>query len=280
MSQEFHGRVALVTGGARGQGRSHALAFAERGADIVICDRCEDSDALDYPLASETDLAETAAMIEALGRRCLSVKADTADKAAVHALVQRAEQELGSVDIAVANAGVTGISMLGGHTAELWEEVIASNLTGVFNTLTAVAPGMTARGYGRIITTSSMMGRTASPAMSAYVASKWGVIGLTKAAAVELAPHGITVNSIAPGNIATPMVMNDSMYRKFRPDLENPTWEDVAPVLAAKTHLLPIAAIEPEQVSRIVLFLAAEESAHLTGMVFPIDAGAGAANSA
>ncbi|MFI5718094.1 mycofactocin-coupled SDR family oxidoreductase [Nocardia sp. NPDC051750] len=280
MSQEFQGRVALVTGGARGQGRSHALAFAERGADIVICDRCADSDALDYPLASEADLAQTAAMVESLGRRCLSVRADTADKAAMRALVQRAEEELGSIDIAVANAGVTGISMLGEHNGELWDEVIGSNLTGVFHTLAAVTPGMIARGYGRIITTSSMMGRTASPAMSAYVSSKWGVIGLTKAAAVELAPHGITVNSIAPGNIATPMVMNDSMYRKFRPDLENPAWDDVAPVLAAKTHLLPIAAIEPEQVSRVVLFLAAEASAHLTGMVFPIDAGAGAANSA
>ncbi|MEU4841006.1 mycofactocin-coupled SDR family oxidoreductase [Nocardia testacea] len=280
MSQEFRGRVALVTGAARGQGRAHALAFAERGADIVLCDRCADSPALDYPLATRADLAHTEQLVTALGRRCVSVQADTADRAAMDELVRRAEDELGSVDIAVANAGVTGVAPIGEHSTELWHEVIGSNLTGVFNTLAAVAPGMVARRYGRIITTSSMMGRGASPAMASYVASKWGVIGLTKSLAMELAPHGVTVNSVAPGNIATPMVQNDAMYRRFRPDLTDPTWEDVAPILAGLTHLLPVAALEPEEVSRVVLFLAAEASAHLTGMVFPVDAGAGAKGNA
>ncbi|GGL32064.1 mycofactocin-coupled SDR family oxidoreductase [Nocardia jinanensis] len=280
MSQDFQGRVALVTGAARGQGRAHAVAFAERGADIVLCDRCEDSAALDYSLGTRSELAHTEELVTALGRRCVSGQADTSDRAAMDELVRRAENELGSVDIAVANAGVTGVSPIGEHTSELWHEVIGSNLTGVFNTLAAVTPGMIARKYGRIITTSSMMGRGASPAMAAYVASKWGVIGLTKSLAMELAAHHITVNSVAPGNIATPMVQNDAMYRRFRPDLTDPTWEDIAPTLAGLTHLQPVAALDPEEVSRVVLFLAAEASAHLTGMVFPIDAGAGAKNNA
>ncbi|MGW5382410.1 mycofactocin-coupled SDR family oxidoreductase [Nocardia sp. NPDC003963] len=280
MSQEFQGRVALVTGAARGQGRAHALAFAERGADIVICDRCEDNAALDYPLGTRAELDRTAELVAAFGRRCVSVRADTSDRAAMDELVRRAEDELGSVDIAVANAGVTGVAPIGEHTSELWHEVIGSNLTGVFNTLAAVTPGMISRKYGRIITTSSMMGRGASPAMAAYVASKWGVIGMTKSLAMELAAHNITVNSVAPGNIATPMVQNESMYRRFRPDLTDPTWEDVAPILAGLTHLQPVAALDPAEVSRVVLFLAAEASAHLTGMVFPVDAGAGAKNNA
>ncbi|MFD4462620.1 mycofactocin-coupled SDR family oxidoreductase [Nocardia sp. NPDC058480] len=280
MPTEFDGKVVLVTGAARGQGRSHAVAFAERGADVVICDRCEDSGALDYPLASEADLAQTEKMITALGRRCLRATVNTADRAAMEALVRRADSEFGGVDIAVANAGVVGMSPIDSHSAELWDEVIASNLTGVFNTLAAVTPGMIARKYGRIITTSSMLGRTGGATMTAYSASKWGVIGMTKSVALELAPHNITVNAIAPGNVATPMVMNDAMYRKFRPDLDQPSWDDVAPVLAQKIHVLPIAAIESEEVSRIVLFLAADASAHMTGMVIPIDAGATAKNSA
>ncbi len=210
----------------------------------------------------------------------MSTAVNTADRAAMEALVQRAESELGGIDIAVANAGVVGMSPIDAHSSALWDEVIASNLTGVFNIMAAVTPGMIARRYGRIITTSSMLGRTGGATMTAYSASKWGVIGMTKSGALELAPHNITVNAIAPGNVATPMVMNEAMYRKFRPDLEQASWEDVAPVLAEKIHVLPIAAIESEQVSRIVLFLAADASAHMTGMVFPIDAGAAAKNSA
>ncbi|MFQ6226934.1 SDR family NAD(P)-dependent oxidoreductase [Nocardia sp. NPDC002869] len=217
MSQEFQGRVALVTGAARGQCRAHALAFAERGADIVLCDRCEDSAALDYPLATRADLAHTAELVTALGRRCVSVRADTADRAAMDALVRRAEDELGSVDIAVANAGVTGVAPIGEHPTELWHEVIGSNLTGVFNTLVAVTPGMIARRYGRIITTSSMTGRGASPDMASYVASKWGVIGLTKSPAMELAPHGITVNSVAPGRRVSPRGPRSATAPSTRP---------------------------------------------------------------
>lgn len=269
---EFDGRVALITGGARGQGRAHALAFAEGGADVVICDRCENSDVVFYPLATEEDLAETARLVEAAGRRCIAVKADTADREAMDALVARAESELGSVDIAVANAGVSVASPVQSMTSAQWNEAISSNLTGVFNTIGAVAPGMIARGYGRIVTISSMLGRAGNTNMAAYAASKWGVIGLTKSAALDLAQNGITVNAIAPGNISTPMIHNDALYSMMRPDLEKPTADDVAPVFAS-LHAQPVPWLEPEEITRAVLFFAAEASTHISGTVLPIDAG-------
>jgi len=269
---EFDGRVALITGGARGQGRAHAVAFAEGGADVVICDRCEDSDVVFYPLATEDDLAETARLVEAAGRRCIAVKADTADRAAMDALVARAESEFGRIDVAVANAGVSIAAPVQSMTPAQWNEAIASNLTGVFNTVGAVAPGMIERGYGRIVTISSMLGRAGSTNMAAYSASKWGVIGLTKSSALDLAKHGITVNAIAPGNISTPMIHNDALYSMMRPDLEKPTADDVAPVFAS-LHAQPVPWLEAEEITRAVLFFAAEAGAHISGTVLPIDAG-------
>ncbi|TWH37458.1 mycofactocin-coupled SDR family oxidoreductase [Rhodococcus rhodochrous] len=272
---DFTNRVALVTGAARGQGRSHAVALAERGADLVICDRCEDSEAVAYPLSTKADLEETVRLVEATGRRCISVQADTADRSAIEALVRRAEEELGRIDIAIANAGVSAAAPVQDLPDSQWSEVIGTNLTGVFHTVAAVAPGMIERGYGRIVTIASMLGRAAAPAQAAYCASKWGVIGMTKSAALDLAPHGITVNAVAPGNISTPMVHNDALYRMMRPDLENPTRADIEPIFAS-LHGQPVPFLEPEEVTHAVLFLAAEASAHITGTVMSVDAGAAA----
>ncbi|WP_235735003.1 mycofactocin-coupled SDR family oxidoreductase [Nocardioides alcanivorans] len=269
---EFEGKVALITGGARGQGRAHAVAFAERGADVVICDRCEDSPSVFYPLATEEDLAETARLVEAAGGRCIAAKVDTADRPAMDALVARAESEFGKVDIAVANAGVSVAAPVQSMTSAQWSEVINSNLTGVFNTVGAVAPGMIERRYGRIVTISSMLGRAGSTNMAAYSASKWGVIGMTKSSALDLAQFGITANAIAPGNISTPMIHNDALYSLMRPDLESPAADDVAPVFES-LHAQPVPWLEPFEITRAVLFFAAEASAHISGTVLPIDAG-------
>ncbi|TCN51231.1 SDR family mycofactocin-dependent oxidoreductase [Rhodococcus sp. SMB37] len=268
----FEGKVAFVTGAARGQGRSHALAFAEAGANLVLCDRCEDSPVVRYPLATEDDLAETVRLAEAAGAKVVSEKLDTADRAAMDRLVARAHDELGRIDIAVANAGVSTAAPVQSMPQAMWDETISSNLTGVFNTIAAVSPGMIDRGYGRIVTISSMLGRAGNTNMVAYGASKWGVIGLTKSAALDLAQNGITVNAIAPGNISTPMIHNDALYGMLRPDLENPTADDVAPVFAS-LHAQPVPWLEPAEITRAVLFFCDEAAAHISGTVLPIDAG-------
>lgn len=270
--ERFDGKVALITGAARGQGRSHAIAFAERGADVVLCDRCEDRDVVRYPLATQEDLDETVRLVQATGRKAISATFDTSDRQAMNSLVERAESELGRIDIAVANAGVSVAAPVQSMSEAQWAETIGSNLTGVFNTVGAVAPGMISRGYGRIITISSMLGRAGNTNMAAYAASKWGVIGLSKSAALDLAPHGVTVNTIAPGNISTPMIHNDSLYAMMRPDLDKPTADDVAPIFQS-LHAQPVPWLDAEEITRVVLFFAAEASAHISGTVLPVDAG-------
>ena len=271
--EEFAGKVVLVTGAARGMGRSHALAYAKAGADLALCDRCSDSEALAYPLGTAEDLAETVRLVEEQGAKVHSATVNTSDRAAMDSFVAEAEANLGPISVAVANAGVSGMAPITNHPQAVWDEVVGSNLTGVFNTIAAVAPGMAERGYGRIVTISSMLGRSSAPSQAAYTASKWGVIGMSKSTAQELAHSGVTDNVVAPGNIDTPMVKNESLYRAIRPDLESPTWDDIAPVLG-QLHAQPIAILPPEDVTRAVLFLTAEASAHITGIVVPVDAGA------
>lgn len=270
---DFDGLVALITGGARGMGRSHAVALAEAGADIAICDRCEDHDEIKYPLATDEDLATTAELVEATGRRCLTAKLSTTDRAALERFVADVETEFGRLDIAVTNAGVSAIGLLPDVPSAQWDEVIGSNLTGTFNTITAVAPGMKARGYGRIVTVSSMLGRSGNFAQAAYAASKWGVIGLTKVAAHDLGGFGITVNAVAPGNVETPMTFNDALFGAMRPDLDQPTLADVESVFAS-LHLQPVAFMKPAEITQAVMFLAHRDSVHITGTVLPVDAGA------
>lgn len=276
----FEGRVALITGGARGQGRAHAVAFARAGADVALLDRCADLDGVGYPLATPDDLAETAALVEAEGGRVVATRVDVRDGAALRQAVHDAEASLGPVDVLVANAGISVSTPLGDTSPEVWQTVIDVNLVGVQNSIAAVAPTMCERRYGRIVAVTSMMGRSAAPNIGAYVASKWGVVGLVKATAQDLAGFGVTVNAVAPGTIDTPMVHNDALYRTMRPDLDEPTADDVAPVMA-KLHLIPgVPWIDPAEVSRAVLFLADQASGHISGMVLPVDAGASAKTTA
>jgi SDR family mycofactocin-dependent oxidoreductase len=271
----FAGQVVVITGGARGQGRGHAVEFARLGADVAACDLCHDLGSVGYPLATEDDLAETARLVEDAGGRCLTAVVDVRDLDATVGFVERTLEALGSVDILVANAGISTLGSICSMSAEDWDETVDTNLGGVFHAMRAAAPVMRKQRRGRIVAISSMMGRSANPGIPAYVASKWGVIGLVKSAALELAGFGVTVNAVAPGNISTPMIHNDVLYRLMRPDLEAPTAEDVAPGMA-ELHAQPVPWIEPSEVTAAVVFLAGPGAANVTGAVIDVSAGASA----
>jgi SDR family mycofactocin-dependent oxidoreductase len=273
----FDGRVAFITGAARGQGRAHAVALAREGADIVVSDWFGELDSVRYPMPGSSELEETVKLVEAEGRRCISGEADVRDLEVLEALVARATDEFGRIDIACANAGIATTAGLPVYetSAEIWRQVIDIDLTGVFNTIRAVGPGMVERRYGRIIATASMMGRTGAPNLAGYASAKWGVIGLVKCAAHDFAPHGVTVNAIAPGNVDTPMIQNEAVRKLMRPDLENPTREDAAEAFQ-RLHVIPMPWVQPEEISRAVLYLAAEEAGGISGTVMSIDAGASA----
>ena len=274
-ARPFAGRVAVITGGARGQGRSHAVEFARLGADVAVCDLGHDLGSVGYPLATPDDLAETVRLVEEQGGRCVAALADVRDLDAVVAFVDGAVERLGSADILVANAGVSALGSICTLGATEWSETIDTNLTGGVNAMRAASPHMRRKRWGRIIGISSMMGRSSSPGIPAYVASKWGVIGLCKSVAYELAGFGVTVTAVAPGNVSTPMIHNDTLYRLMRPDLEHPDREDVAPAMAT-LHVQPVPWIEPEEITAAVVFLASEAARHITGSVIDVDAGASA----
>jgi len=272
---QFAGRVAVITGGARGQGRSHAVELARQGADIALVDRCADLDTVTYPLASPDDLAETVRLVEAEGRRCVSAVADVRDLEAMVGFVDGVAAELGSIDIMIANAGISTLGSIFDLDAAGWSETVDTNLTGVFNALRAAAPHMRRQRWGRMITISSMMGRSANPLIPAYCAAKWGVIGLTKSVAHEMAHSHVTVNAIAPGNISTDMLHNDMLYGLMRPDLEQPRREDVAGVMAS-LHVQPVPWLEADEITSAVVFLCSDGARHITGSVLDVDAGASA----
>jgi SDR family mycofactocin-dependent oxidoreductase len=269
----FEGRVALITGGARGQGRSHAIALAREGADIAVCDLAAQIASVGYPMATREDLEETQRLVEKEGRRCLTAELDTRDFGALERFVDQTVVELGKLDLAVANAGISsagvGIDVM---TPEQWNDMIGTDLTGVFHTIRTVAPHMKRQGFGRIVATSSMLGRQGCGYMAHYCAAKWGVIGLVKSAAIELAPFGITVNAVAPGNIRTPMVVNDAMVHALSGGNPDATFDDVVPVLGA-LHVLPMALLEPEDVTNAVLFLFSDQARGMTGATLDVSAG-------
>ncbi len=268
----FDGRVAFITGGARGQGRSHALAFAREGADIAICDIAAPIASVGYPLGTIDDLAETQRLVEQEDRRCMSAQVDTRDFGALDAFVGRVVADLGSVDFAMANAGISSMAPVDTMAPEMWDEMIATNLTGVFHTLRAVSPHMKRQGFGRIVATSSMLGRQGCANQVHYCASKWGVIGMVKSAAIDLAPFGINVNAVAPGNVRTPMVINDHLFSFFSGEGTTATLDDVLPALQS-LHVLPVALVEPEDISNAVLFLCSEEARFVTGATIDVAAG-------
>jgi SDR family mycofactocin-dependent oxidoreductase len=276
---KLDGRVALITGGARGQGRSHALTFAREGASIVVCDIAEQVDTVPYALANDAQLAETAKLVEEYDQRCLALKADVRDTAAVQGVVDEAMSEFGRIDILVANHGILSLTTVADMTDEQWNDVIDTDLTGVFKPMRAVIPHMREQGWGRIIATASMAGRTGLPTVAHYCAAKWGVIGLCKSVAREVADRGVTVNCVCPTNVDTDMIHNQAFYQLFAPGIENPTKEQVVPGFQS-LNAIPVPWIEPKDISEAMLFLASEDARYITGEALHVSAGWNAFNAA
>jgi (+)-trans-carveol dehydrogenase len=266
------GKVAFVTGAARGQGRSHALRLAEEGADIIALDLCDQISSVPYAMANVGDLEETAKQVEALDRRIVTVQADVRDADAVQAALATGESEVGPVDILVANHGIFSTEPSDTMARQTWQDMIDTNLTGVWNACQAVLPGMKERQSGSMILTSSTAGIKGFPTLAHYTAAKHGVVGLMKALAGEFGQFNIRVNTVHPTSVDTDMIHNDAMYHLFRPDLENPGRDDFGQVFES-LHLLPHKWVEPRDISNMVLFLASEEARYVTGMQMRVDLG-------
>jgi SDR family mycofactocin-dependent oxidoreductase len=270
------GKVAFVTGAARGQGRSHAIELAREGADIIAVDIAHDLPelGLGYRLGSAAELAETAAEVEKLDRRIVTAEVDVRDGAALKAALDAGVAEFGRLDVVAANAGIAANSVPAHEiTEDAWEQMLGINLTGVWKTCKAAVPHLVAGGRGgSMILTSSMAGLRGYQGIAAYTSAKHGVVGLMRVLAAELAPHSVRVNSVHPTQVDTAMLMNDATYKIFRPDLENPTREDFE-VASASMHALPVAWAEPVDISRALVFLASEDARLITGVPLPIDAG-------
>jgi (+)-trans-carveol dehydrogenase len=269
------GKVALVTGAARGQGRSHAVRLAAEGADVIAVDICADPlETLSYSLATEDDLDATVREVEAGGRRAVKAIADVRSLAELESAVEAGLAELGRIDIVCANAGIGTWAVSWEMTAQQWAEMVDINLTGVFNTVRAALPSMVERGEGgSLVLTSSTAGLRAYQNTAHYTAAKHGVIGLMKVLAQELGPHRIRVNAVCPTTVRTPLVINDSTFELFAPDVENPTEDDVREAFEGLNILPGVAWIEPGDVSDAVLFLCSDSAKYITGVALPIDAG-------
>jgi (+)-trans-carveol dehydrogenase len=268
------GKVAFITGAARGQGRSHALRLAREGADIIAIDLCGPLPTVGYPLSTPEDLAMTVDLVEELDRRIVAAPADVRDLASLEQALAVGVAELGRLDIVCANAGILSSGSLADLTEEAWREMIDINLSGVWRTCRVAIPHLISGGRGgSIVLTSSVAGLKSYPNIAHYVSAKHGVTGLMRTLAVELAPHRIRVNSVHPTQVDTDMIQNDVMYRLFCPDSDNPTKEEFAAASRA-TGLLPVDWVDAIDVSNAVLFLASDDARYITGTALAIDAGA------
>jgi (+)-trans-carveol dehydrogenase/(-)-trans-carveol dehydrogenase len=274
MTGRVAGKVAFITGAARGQGRSHAIRLAQEGADIIAVDVCEDMPGMPYAGATEADLAQTVKAVEALDRRIVAAKADVRDYDGVKAALDDGVAQLGHLDIVSANAGIGSSPYQAQDLPEqTWRDMLDVNLTGVWHTTKAAIPHLIAGGHGgSMVLTSSAAGLQAYANVAHYVSAKHGVVGLMRTLALELAPHFIRVNSIHPTQVDTPMIQNEATYRLFRPDLDHPTEADFEPASQAM-NALPIPWVDPVDISNAVLFLASDEAQYVTGLEFTVDAG-------
>jgi len=268
------GKVAFVSGAARGQGRSHALRLAQEGADIIALDIEGQIDSVPYPMSTPEDMAETVRQVEALDRRIIATKTDVRDYDAVKAAVDDGVAQLGRLDIVSANAGIFSFGETDQLDEEHWQDMLDVNLTGVWHVAKATIPHLKAAGGGAIILTSSDAGLKGMANIAHYVSAKHGVVGLMRTLALELAPHMIRVNTLNPTTVNTDMIKNAATYALFAPDLPTAeqTLENIEPRFTAM-NALPIPWVEPVDISNALLFLASDEARYVTGVALPVDAG-------
>lgn len=265
------GKVAFITGAARGQGRSHAVRLAEEGASIIAVDLCEQMDSVAYAMATPDDLAETVKLVEERDARIVATQADVRDRAAMNAAVEAGVAEFGRLDIVLGNAGIFPGLGPAASTQQAFDDVVAVNLSGVYNTVEAALPALKATGPGgSIVLTSSVAGLSArinlpdNAGMTGYIAAKHGVVGLMRLYATQLAPLSIRCNSVHPGAINTPMIANEQFG-----------------VLAAEYpeeitkmgHAMPVELLEAVDISNAIVWLCSEEARYVTGVTVPVDAG-------
>ncbi|HVU73746.1 MAG TPA: mycofactocin-coupled SDR family oxidoreductase [Mycobacteriales bacterium] len=277
MAGRFEGKVVLITGAARGQGRNHAVAFAREGADLVLVDVCQDIPSTGYVGATRGDLAETERLVNEAGGKTSTHVVDVRDHVALNDGVDDAVAALGVVDVVIANAGVNqGMGGLLDTPQEVWQELIDINLTGVFNTLRAGCRSMVERGQGgSVVLISSLMGLRSWGGLPGYSVSKTGLVGLLRVACHEWGHLGIRVNAIHPGTVRTPMVDNPVLPSMMRPDLTEPTLDDIAPFFS-QMNLLPEPWSQADDVTNAILFLCSDAGRHITGISLPIDLGSAA----
>ncbi|HEY1838643.1 MAG TPA: mycofactocin-coupled SDR family oxidoreductase [Mycobacterium sp.] len=267
---ELDNTVAVITGAARGQGRSHAVALAKQGADIIAVDICSDVDAIPYPLATKSDLETTVRLVQEADRNVVPVVADVRELAALEAGVQAGIDELGDIDIVIANAGVVAIGDPDARAEPVFTTIVDTNLKGAWHTMLATVPSIIRKGRGgSVVLVSSSQGLIGrggdgSAAMFAYAASKHGVVGLMRSAANAYAPHKIRVNSVNPSGVATPMIINDFVINGMTAN-PNPA--------VSQTLLPDVPLVEAQDVTEAVLWLVSPRARYVTGIAVPVDAG-------
>lgn len=267
------GKVAVITGAARGIGRAQAVRFAQEGAGVIGIDLCGGVDTVVIPPSTPDDLAETARRVQAVGADVVTAIADVRDVDALGAAVDDGVRALGGLDIVCATAGITSRGMAVEMSEQTWQTMLDVNLTGVFHTCQVTAPHLITRGGGSIVLVSSIAGLRGLVGVAHYTAAKHGVVGLMRSLANELARHRIRVNTVHPTNVDTPLIQNDAVRSAFRPDLDRPPTREEFAAAARPMNMLETAWVDPFDVANASLFLASDEARYITAAALPVDAG-------
>ena len=271
--RRFEDKVVFITGAARGQGREAAVRFAAEGANVIGVDLAAQLESIPYPMATPEDLATTVAQVEEVGGAMVSRVADVRDLAALEGAVAEGLERFGRLDMVVANAGVMATSLFTELSEAAWDEIVGTNLTGVWKTVLSASPSIIySYRVSSFLVTSSIAWLKGMWVSAPYVASKHGVTGLMKTMALELSPNNIRVNSVHPSSVRTPMIENEYFTGVMRGDLENPTFEDVADVLNPM-QALDLPWLESADIANAVLWLCSDEARGITGVSLPVDGG-------